>query len=145
MIRYIEGDIFQSSAQVLVNPVNTVGVMGKGLAKEFKRRYPDMFKQYKTLCNNQEFDIGLLWLYQSPDKWILNFPTKKHWRGKSKLEYIEVGLKKFAETYESKNIISISFPMLGCGLGELDWESQVRPLMEGYLKDLPIDVSVYIF
>ena len=142
MITYIVGDLFESSAQVIVNPVNVVGVMGKGLAKKFKQAYPDMFKQYKTLCNTGELDVGKLWLYKAPDKWILNFPTKQHWRQKSKLEYIEAGLKEFVDTYDTLGIQSIAFPMLGCGAGGLDWED-VRPLMENYLGDLPIEITIY--
>ena len=75
----------------------------------------------------------------------MNFPTKKHWREKSKPEYIEAGLKKFVETYDEKGIVSISFPLLGCGNGELDWELQVRPLMEEYLKPLPINVYIHLY
>ena len=142
MIEYIEGDIFESPAQVIVNPTNTVGVMGKGLALSFKQRYPEMFKKYKAVCKNHLFSVGKLMLFYETDHWVLLFPTKEHWRGPSKLEYIEKGLLKFVQTYESKNITSIAFPKLGCGNGELDW-ADVKPLMEKYLKDLPIDVYVY--
>ncbi|MEP6984827.1 MAG: macro domain-containing protein [Chloroflexota bacterium] len=144
MITYLATDLFQSPAQVLVNAVNTVGVMGKGIALEFKRQYPEMFKQYQVLCKNGEFDMGQLWLYKSPQKWILNFPTKRDWRDKSRIEYVETGLKRFIEIYESESITSISFPRLGCGLGGLNWENEVRPLMEQYLRPLPIDVVIHI-
>lgn len=143
MITYVSGDIFESPAQVLVNPVNTVGVMGKGLAYDFKKIYPAMFKQYQQLCERHQFTVGQLWLYKSPQKWILNFPTKKHWRENSKPEYIEAGLKKFVETYADKGILSISFPLLGCGYGELDWKSQIHPLMERYLGSLPISTYIH--
>src|SRR5690349_16891779 len=99
MITYIHGDIFESSAQVLVNPVNTAGAMGKGLALAFKKRYPAMFEAYRTRCENGQFQVGDLWLYKTSDKWILNFPTKRHWREKSTLEIIETGLKKFVAMY----------------------------------------------
>ncbi|WP_051533991.1 macro domain-containing protein [Desulfitibacter alkalitolerans] len=145
MITYVIGDLFKTPARVLVNTVNTVGVMGKGIAKDFKSIYPEMFKQYQDLCERKEIDIGKLWLYKTSHKWILNFPTKKHWRSSSKVEYIEAGLKKFVCSYEDKGITSIAFPMLGCGNGELDWESQVRPLMEKYLSRLPIDIYVYLY
>lgn len=145
MITYVVGDLFRSPAQVLVNTVNTVGVMGKGIAADFKRIYPDMFKQYQTYCERNLFNIGQLWIYKTSHKWILNFPTKTHWRQKSKPEYIEAGLKKFVDTYDSKGITSISFPMLGCGNGELDWETQVRPLMEKYLAGLPIDIFIHLY
>ena len=145
MLMYVQQDIFKSPAQVIVNTVNTVGVMGKGIAKRYKEIYPDMYKQYQKFCEQHLLDIGKLWIYKSDTKWILNFPTKKHWRNPSKIEYIEQGLKKFVETYEEKGVISISFPQLGCGNGGLDWENEVRPLMEKYLKDLPIDVFVHIY
>ncbi|MEQ8674638.1 MAG: macro domain-containing protein [Aggregatilineales bacterium] len=143
MITYVVGDLFQSPAKVLVNTVNTVGVMGKGIALQFKRLYPEMFKQYQQLCEQNMFEMGQLWIYKTPHKWVLNFPTKNHWRHKSKPEYIELGLKKFVRNYEEKGINSISFPMLGCGNGELDWETQVRPLMEEYLGGLPIDIYIH--
>ena len=98
-----------------------------------------MFERYKEICEKGRFKTGDLWLYKIPDsdRRVLNFPTKKHWRGRSKIEYIESGLKKFAQTYDQKEITSISFPMLGSSNGGLDWETQVKPLMEKYLKDLP--------
>lgn len=142
-IKYVNDDLFESQAMVLVNTVNTVGVMGKGIAKEFKRQYPEMFEEYLRKCANGSLDIGKLWLYKASHKWILNFPTKKHWRNKSRVEYIEAGLKEFAEIHASEEIESISFPMLGCGNGGLDWNSQVKPLMEKYLGRLPIDISIH--
>ena len=144
MITYLASDLFQSPAQVLVNAVNTVGAMGKGIALEFKRKYPDMFAQYQAMCQQGEFGIGQLWLYKSPQKWVLNFPTKRDWRDKSRIEYIETGLTQFAKTYEAEGITSISFPRLGCGLGGLNWENEVRPLMEHHLNPLPIEVLIHI-
>ncbi|ARU59877.1 hypothetical protein CBW65_01495 [Tumebacillus avium] len=144
MITYVKTNLLESPAQVLVNTINTVGVMGKGIAKEFKTIYPDMFKEYQLLCEEKTLDIGMLWIFKTSHKWILNFPTKKHWRSPSKLEYIEQGLKKFVETYEEKGIVSISFPLLGCGNGGLNWELEVQPLMEKYLRPLPIDVYIHL-
>ena len=144
MITTVTGNLLDSTAQTFVNPVNTVGVMGKGLARAFKHNYPDMFAQYKHYCDDGRLDIGKLHLYKTSAKWILNFPTKKHWRSKSKLEYIELGLQKFVDTYEQQGITSIAFPQLGCGLGGLLWDD-VRPVMERYLNDLPIDVFIYDF
>lgn len=144
MINYIACDLFTSPARVLVNTVNTVGVMGKGIAKDFKTIYPEMFQEYQRLCEQKQFDVGQLWLYKTEHKWVLNFPTKKHWRQSSRPEYIEAGLRKFADTYHVYGIMSISFPMLGCGNGELDWETQVRPLMEQYLEKLPVTVYIHI-
>ena len=143
MITYIEGDIFCSPAQVIVNAVNTVGVMGKGLALSFKNRYPEMFVAYRQACEKRQLKTGKLMLYYAADHWILLFPTKEHWRNPSKLEYIESGLSRFVQTYAEKNITSIAFPKLGCGNGELHWDD-VRPIMEKYLMTLPIDVFIYI-
>lgn len=143
MIEYIEGNIFNSPAQVIVNTVNTVGVMGKGLALSFKKRYPHMFESYKHACDKHLLTIGKLMLYYAPDHWILMFPTKENWRNPSKLEYLEAGLNKFVNTYAEKGITSIAFPKLGCGNGELSW-SDVKPLMEKYLKQLPITVYIYV-
>jgi O-acetyl-ADP-ribose deacetylase (regulator of RNase III) len=145
LITYVVSDLFQSPARVLVNAVNTVGAMGKGIAYDFRRLYPDMYEQYVALCEGSQFQTGQLWLYKTPHRWILNFPTKQHWRDPSRLEYIEAGLQKFAATYTEKGITSISFPLLGSGLGGLDWDSQVRPLMERYLAALPIDIFIHLY
>lgn len=143
MITYVTGNLFTSPAQVLVNTVNTVGVMGKGIAKEFKKIYPAMFAEYRELCEKKQLEIGSLFLHKTSNKWVLNFPTKKHWRSPSKPEYIEKGLEKFVSIYASANIHSIAFPPLGCGNGELDFETQVRPLLEKFLSSLPIDAFIY--
>lgn len=143
MINYVTSHLFDSPAQTLVNTVNTVGVMGKGIAAEFKRQYPDMFTRYREFCDRGDLDIGKLYLYRSPNKWVLNFPTKKHWRNPSKLEYIEVGLEKFAESYMQRGITSISFPQLGCGNGGLPWE-EVRPVMDAVLREVPIPIYIHL-
>ena len=101
MLSYLYGNLLDSPAQVLVNPVNTVGVMGKGIALQFKNKYPSMFKSYQKLCEGHLLDVGKLYLWKSPEKWILLFSTKKHWRDPSKIEYIESGLKKFMSTINS--------------------------------------------
>lgn len=145
MITYLKSNLFFSPAQVLVNTINTQGVMGKGIAKEFKKLFPDMFTQYQKLCEDKKIEIGTLWIYKTTNKWVLNFPTKQYWRNPSKIEYLEKGLQKFVDQYSEKGIKSIAFPPLGCGNGELDWESQVRPLMEKYLKDLPIDIYIHLY
>jgi appr-1-p processing domain protein len=143
MIEYIEGNIFDSPAQVIVNTVNTVGVMGKGIALEFKNRYPQMFEKYKIACEKKMLTIGKLMLVSAPDHMLLLFPTKENWRYPSKLSYIEQGLKRFCDYYAQRGITSVAFPKLGCGNGELNWD-EVRPLMEQYLRNLPIDVYVYL-
>ncbi|WP_342588134.1 macro domain-containing protein [Rhizobium chutanense] len=133
--------LFDSPAQTLVNTVNVVGVMGKGIALEFKERYPAMFKAYKKLCDSHSLDIGKLHLWRASDHWILNFPTKTTWRQPSKIEYIEAGLETFQRSYKQMGIASISFPPLGCGNGNLNWKD-VRPLMERYLSK--VDIPVYV-
>lgn len=144
VITYVNGDLFTSPAAVLVNTVNTVGVMGKGIAKEFKRIFPEMFTLYQERCERGEIQIGTLFLYRSKHKSVLNFPTKEDWRKPSHISFVEQGLKTFVNSYEHYGIDSIAFPQLGCGNGELDWESQVRPLMERYLQDLPIRVYLHV-
>lgn len=144
MITYHHTSLLTSQAQTVVNTVNTVGVMGKGIAAAFKAKYPDMFKAYKKLCLEKRLNVGQLWLWKAQDQWVLNFPTKQHWRQPSKLEYIEAGLKKFRDQYEIRGIREISFPRLGCGNGGLNW-SDVKPLMEDYLKGIPIPIYIHDF
>lgn len=145
MLTYVVGDLFRSPVDVLVNTVNTVGVMGKGIAKKFKTIYPEMFKEYQRLCETKQLTIGKLWLYKTPNKWILNFPTKTTWRMPSRIDYIESGLKAFVKGYAVNGITSVAFPALGCGNGELNWNNQVRPLMDKYLRWLPIDIFIYVY
>lgn len=143
MIIYKRASIFEATTQTKVNTVNCVGVMGKGIALDYKKKYPNMFNSYKKICNKKLMNIGLLQLWKENDSdWILNFPTKYHWKNPSKLEYLEKGLQKFVEIYKDKGITSITFPQLGCQNGGLDWESEVKPLMEKYLNDIDIEVHV---
>lgn len=129
--------VLDSPARTIVNPVNCVGVMGKGLALAIKSRYPEVFDKYVIACDSGKMEIGKLQLVKTKTsgRSILNFPTKKHWRGASKLEFIEAGLKKFVRTYRRRHIVSIAFPPLGCGHGGLKWK-EVEPLMRGYLEGL---------
>ena len=145
MLTYVVGSLFESPAHTLVNTVNIEGVMGKGVAKQFKTIYPEMFGEYQRLCEREQFTIGQLWLYKTSNKWVLNFPTKTTWRKPSKVEYVERGLKNFAGKFADLGITSVSFPLLGCGNGELDWERQVKPLMEEYLSELPIQVYIHTY
>lgn len=142
MITYLETSVFESPAQTLVNTVNIEGVMGKGIAKEFKSRYPAMFREYRVLCDRHQLKVGMLHLWRGDKRWVLNFPTKTTWRQPSKLEYIEAGLTKFVETYQQLGINSISFPPLGCGNGNLKW-TDVRPIMELYLAKINIPVYIH--
>lgn len=143
MISFVTGDLFESPAQTLVNTVNTRGVMGKGIALRFKQIYPEMFAQYRQLCERKEFKIGSLFVYRTPNKVILNFPTKDDWRRPSRPEYIEAGLRTFVRNYDKLRIRSVAFPPLGCGNGELNFDEVVRPIMEAYLQQLPIPVFIY--
>lgn len=145
-LKYVEGDILDAKTQVVVNTVNCKGVMGKGLALQFKKKHPQMYDDYRLKCEKGEITIGHLDLYKGiPRYWILNFPTKKHWRNKSKLEYIEKGLQEFKEKYEEWGITSIAFPRLGCQQGGLNWDD-VKPVIEKYLKDLPkLQVEIFSY
>jgi O-acetyl-ADP-ribose deacetylase (regulator of RNase III) len=139
----VVGDIFESSAQTLVNTVNTVGVMGKGVALEFKRRFPDMFEDYRQRCGRGEVALGEPYLYRrltSPH--ILNFPTKAHWRAVSRLKDIVRGLEYLDEHYDRWGITSLAVPPLGCGQGGLDW-GVVGPTLYQHLARLPIPVQLF--
>jgi O-acetyl-ADP-ribose deacetylase (regulator of RNase III) len=146
-IKVVKGNIFNSSCQTVVNTVNCVGVMGKGIALVYKLRYPNMFAIYKKHCDNRLIETGKLWLYKEGDEgdpWVLNFPTKNHWKYPSKMEYIESGLKKFMETYKLQGITSIAFPLLGAHNGGLE-RNDVLTLMTSYLDKCEIPVEVYEF
>lgn len=142
MLIYRRTSLLESNAQTLVNTVNCVGVMGKGLAQAFKEREPAMFGAYKRICENRKLEPGKLWLWRGSDSWVLNFPTKVHWRNPSKLEWIEAGLAKFATAFEAQGVTEISFPKLGCGNGNLEW-ADVQPVMEHYLAKLPIKTYIH--
>ena len=142
MITFLRTNLFHSPAQTLVNTVNIVGVMGKGIAKQFKTRHPEMFKEYKRICDQKDLNTGNLHLWRGEQNWVLNFPTKTTWRQPSRMEYVEAGLDKFVSTYKDLGITSASFPPLGCGNGNLDWR-EVRPLMERYLKKVNIPIFIH--
>lgn len=143
MLTYQTGDIFTAQTQVIVNPVNCEGIMGKGLALTFKQRYPAMFLIYQHECAAGILRIGHPTLYQESTPWILNFPTKDKVRANSTPTYIEEGLQYVVANYAAADIKSIAFPKLGAGYGRLTWET-VGPLMATYLGKLPIDVTIYI-
>lgn len=137
------GNMFESNAKTLVNTVNCVGVMGKGVALEFKKRYPAMFTEYSTLCKSGDVKPGVPYYYQDLcGASVINFPTKDHWRSPSKLSYIISGLDWFRANYENLGIESIAFPPLGCGNGGLPW-TVVGPLMYSKLNDLPIQIEIF--
>jgi O-acetyl-ADP-ribose deacetylase (regulator of RNase III) len=145
-VTYKKGNLFTSDCQTLVNTVNCVGVMGAGIALEFKYRYPEMFDKYVRYCDEKLIQIGKLWVYDIPNttRKILNFPTKQHWKYPSKYEYLEQGLKKFVETYKEKGIISVAFPLLGTLNGGLD-SNRVSDLMYKHLGNCDISVEIYEF
>ena len=137
------GNLFESQAEVLVNTVNCVGVMGKGIALEFKKRYPQMFDEYARLCREGQILPGKPYLYTDLiGNKVLNFPTKDDWRTPSRLSYIQNGLEWFRSNYSKLGIKSIAFPPLGCGNGGLKWDD-VGPMMYRYLYDLPINIEIY--
>ena len=141
-LKIIKGNIFTTQCQTLVNTVNCVGVMGAGIALECRLRYPTMYSKYVALCEQQKIDIGLLWLYKSPNRWILNFPTKKHWKAPSEEAYLHAGLQKFVQTYRAKEITSIAFPMLGADRGGIAHSTSLDILSQ-YLSPLDIDIEIY--
>ena len=147
MIEYKTGDILTEDAEAIVNTVNCVGVMGRGIALQFKNAFPDNFKSYATACKREEVQPGRMFVFETGGltnpKFIINFPTKRHWRGKSRMEDIESGLKVLIDLIKEKGIQSIAIPPLGSGLGGLDW-SQVQSKIEEALKGLQ-DVRVIIF
>lgn len=143
MVTFVKGDIFKSPSQVLTSAVNCVGVMGKGVALEFKNRYPQMFCDYKMKCEQGSVKLGQPYLWEDDSAQVFNFPTKRHWRDNSLLQDIDDGLKYLAASYEKMGIQSIAMPALGCGLGGLSW-SEVRPLIVKHLGAIP-DLDVYVY
>lgn len=144
MLTTIQGDLFASQAQTLVNTVNCVGVMGKGIALEFKNRFPAMFRDYRDRCRRGEVRIGRPYLYKdSPDRWVLNFPTKIHWRAKSKMDFVVSGLEFLAGHYHEWGVASLAFPLLGANHGGLD-KRLVQTIMTQHLSQFDIPVEIYI-
>lgn len=143
-MRILVGDMLKSKAQTLINTVNCVGVMGKGIALEFKNRFPDMFDDYVRRCERNEVKPGVPYLYKTlfPPQ-IINFPTKDHWKSISKVSDIERGLKQLAEYYKEWGVTSLAVPPLGCGNGQLEWRV-VGPMIYRFVKDLPIPVEMYV-
>jgi O-acetyl-ADP-ribose deacetylase (regulator of RNase III)/uncharacterized protein YwgA len=137
------GNIFDSKASTLVNTINCVGVMGKGIALDFKKMYPEMYEEYVELCQNHKIKPGCPYYYTDFNGVsVINFPTKDHWRSPSRLSYIIDGLDWFRANYEKLGITSVAFPPLGCGNGGLSWEL-VGPVMYEKLSDLPIETEIY--
>jgi O-acetyl-ADP-ribose deacetylase (regulator of RNase III) len=147
MIEYRTGDVLQADAEALVNTVNCVGIMGRGVALQFKNAYPENFRRYEAACKREEVQPGRMFVFETGQltnpKYIINFPTKRHWRGKSRIEDIESGLRALVKEMRERCIRSIALPPLGSGLGGLDWRV-VRPGIEAALGQLD-DVRVIVF
>jgi len=148
MIEFIKkGNLIETDAEALVNTVNTVGVMGKGVALQFKKAFPDNFKKYAKAVKNSEVQIGKIFVSETGKftypKYIINFPTKKHWRYPSKLEWIREGLKDLRNFIIHNNIKSIAIPPLGCGNGKLKWK-EVKPLIINSLEDIS-NLQIFLF
>ncbi len=143
MTKVVQGNLFDSDAQTLVNTVNTVGVMGKGVALEFRRRFPDMYLDYLRRCKAGEVQLGRPYHYRGlHPPFVLNFPTKKHWRSPSRLEDIVRGLEYLLGHYQEWGITSLAVPPLGCGYGQLEWRV-VGPVLYRELTKLAIPVELY--
>jgi O-acetyl-ADP-ribose deacetylase (regulator of RNase III) len=147
MMKFVQGNLLEAPAEALVNTVNTVGAMGKGIAFMFKEAFPANFQVYENACKHKDVRVGRMLVTENPafssPRWIINFPTKKHWRQPSKLEWVVEGLKDLRHVIEAKGIRSIALPPLGSGNGGLEWKD-VRPEIERALSGLDrVDVLVY--
>lgn len=147
MIRYTQGNLLDAEVEAVVNTVNTVGVMGKGIALMFKDAFPDNFQRYEAACKAKEVRVGHMFVTERRElmgpKWIVNFPTKQHWRQPSKLEWVVDGLKDLRAVIQDKGIHSIAIPPLGSGNGGLEWP-EVRATIEAALASLEgVDIVVY--
>lgn len=147
MIELRRGDILKQDAEALVNTVNCVGVMGRGVALQFRKAYPENYKAYREACARREIQPGRMLVFDlnrlvNP-RLIINFPTKRHWKGKSRLDDVRTGLQDLVKVLQQHQVRSVAVPPLGCGLGGLDWRT-VRPLIEEALGALP-DLHVYLF
>lgn len=146
MISYCQGDLLDADADALVNAVNTVGVMGKGLALAFKNRFPANFQGYAVACQRGEVVTGRMFVTETQamlgPRWIVNFPTKQHWRDPSRLEWVQTGLQDLRRFLLAEGVQSVALPALGAGLGGLSWPA-VRAEIEAALADLPVVIRVY--
>ena len=147
MIELVRGDILDADAEALVNTVNCVGIMGRGIALQFRKAFPENYKVYKAVCDRKKLHPGIMLVhdlnrFENP-RYIINFPTKRHWKGKSKIEDIQSGLDALVDAVHDRKIHSIAIPPLGCGLGGLNW-NQIRPMIQEAFADMPnVHVLVY--
>lgn len=147
MIRFTTGNLLKADVEALVNTVNTVGVMGKGIALQFKEKFQENYKLYKKAAQQNSLQVGTVFIVPTNRidhvKWIVNFPTKRNWRQPSKIEYIEDGLNDLIEQIKAKNIKSIAMPPLGCGNGGLDWSIVKEIIIRKLLILENVDIIVY--
>jgi len=148
MIRRVKGNLLHAKVEALVNAVNCVGVMGRGIALGFKKAFPANYSAYRDACKRGEVIPGKMFVFQTDasgqPKFIINFPTKRHWRSKSQMKDIESGLKALIEVVKKNNLRSVAVPPLGCGHGGLDW-SEVNARMESTFRELPDHVEILLF
>jgi O-acetyl-ADP-ribose deacetylase (regulator of RNase III) len=144
MIEWTKGDILESDCEAIINTVNCVGVMGKGLALLYKKRYPKMFLDYKRACNQGIIETGKMHFWRDGhDKIVINFPTKQHWRNPSQMEWIVMGLQDLVRVVDSRQIKSLAIPPLGCGLGGLHWylvRAEIKRVHDHHWKDIRVVV-----
>lgn len=147
MIRYTKGNLLDADVEALVNTVNTVGVMGKGIALMFKEAFPENFREYAAACKRNEVQVGRMFVTERPGltgpRWIINFPTKEHWRSRTRIGWIESGLEDLRRVIQRRGIRSIAVPPLGCGQGGLEW-ARVRPIIVRALGEMT-DVEVVVY
>ena len=147
MITYTQGNLLEADAEALVNAVNTVGIMGKGIALMFKERFPDNMAAYAAACKQQQVQTGRMFITETDEpigpRWIVNFPTKQHWRSRSQMQWIEDGLADLRDFIEKNDVRSIAIPPLGSGNGGLNW-AEVKPHIETTLGDLKgVHILIY--
>lgn len=147
MIKITQGDILSANVDAIVNTVNCVGVMGKGLALQFKKAYPDNYRVYKLACKYNEIQTGKMFTFmrtsQSNPKYIINFPTKQHWKDPSEIEFIDTGLEDLVRVIPYLSIKSIAIPPLGCGLGGLEWSVVLPKIKEAMMSLNDVDILIY--
>jgi O-acetyl-ADP-ribose deacetylase (regulator of RNase III) len=141
-VEFVSGNLLEADVEALVNPVNTKGVMGKGLALAFRRAFPANYETYRAACEAGEVRLGEMLVVKDGGRLIVNFPTKGHWRSRSRLEDIEAGLRDLRRVLVEREVTSVAVPALGCGLGGLDW-ADVQPRIEAALDDLPVRALVH--
>ena len=144
MIRTVSGNLLDDDADALVNAVNTAGVMGKGIALQFKQTWPEMFEDYAATCRRGDLHPGSLHIWTTGSRHIINFPTKRHWRSRSKLPDIKSGLEALVTAIHDHHLTSVALPPLGCGHGGLAW-SDVEPLIHNALTPVANHVDIRIY